>query len=340
MATCDIPPPRNLLISYYYYRRKDIDRLAPCRIIADSGAYSAKQLGVIVTTRQLAAWTKIWNHRLCWVASLDIAGDTALTRTNWLRMVDQHQIPAVSTLHYGEPLTELDWYAGKGVDFVGLGGMAGGVNSPQNLLRWLVSVFKYARDNHPDMRFHGWGITHEKLLRLPFFSVDSSGWGSSYRYGRIALRDPRNGKQLGVELNGKNIYSNRAVCELLTDHYGVTPSEIAKAGPDNRILLVKLAALSASVQEQQMRKLHRANPVSPPKWGHLGGWDMEPGPNNLLTLGGCGAGIRDEKALRELHGLDGPHMHLVDGYPPHMQTVAKLARGEELIASDVLNTKY
>lgn len=319
-----IPPPRNILVSYHYYRRVDLDKLSGCRIIADSGAYSAKMLGITVTTKKLAAWTKIWQHRLSWVASLDVAGDTETTRRNWLQMVEGYGIPAVSTLHNGGDPAEMDWYAERGVDFLGLGGIAGDNSPPDVHFRWLVSVFKYAAANHPQMRFHGWGITKMSLMRLPFFSVDSSGWGSSYRYGIISLRDPRDGSRVAVKIDGSGDTYKPKIAELLIDCYGVTPSEIHDAGPHNRLLLVKLSALSASVQEQSMRALHRKNPVTPPAWGHLPGWDMPTGPNQHLALGGCGAGIRDRKVFSEMNG---PHLHLVDGHPKHIMTVAEMARG-------------
>jgi hypothetical protein len=321
-----IPPPKNLLVSFHYYKNWDLDRLQPCRIIGDSGAFSAKKIGAKVTTRQLAAWTKIWQHRLQWVASLDIAGDVEQTRKNWLRMVNDYQLPAVSTLHVGDDPSEMDWYAEQGVDLLGLGGMAGSNNLPSIQFRWLTKVFRYAQENHPEMRFHGWGITRGDWLRLPFFSCDSSGWGSSYRYGRIKLRHPlQPGKSYALELNGRSKRTfSPEVAELLRDHYGVNPSEIAKSGPSNRMLLVKLSALSASVQEQQWRYQHRKSNITPPKWGHLGGWELPPGPNQHLAMGGCGAGLREIKVMEELH--HGPHLHLVDGHPRHIEAVAELAR--------------
>jgi hypothetical protein len=261
---------------------------------------------------------------------LDVAGDIPQTRLNWQRMVDAG-IPAISTLHLGGPPSEMDWYAKQGVDFLGLGGMAGDLTTPgESVFRWLVSMFQYAAKNHPQMRFHGWGITKASLMRLPFFSVDSSGWGSSYRYGILSLYDPRDGSRVAVKIDGSGDTYKPKVAELLMECYGVTPSEIHDAGPNNRLLLVKLSALSASVQEQNYRALHRKNPITPPVWGRLGSWELPPGPNQHLALGGCGAGIRDRKVFSEMNG---PHVHLVDGHPQHITTVAQLARGEAPKAS-------
>jgi hypothetical protein len=237
-------------------------------------------------------------------------------------------IPGVPTLHLRERPDAMDYYAQRGVDFLGLGGIAmADAVTFQEKLRWLVACFKYARANHPQMRFHGWGVTDKRLLRLPFFSVDSSAWGAAYRYGHLHLRDPiRYGTVHNIALNGKGTYGREIAC-LLRDHYGVNPSEVSTSGPHNRLLMVRLSALSASVQEEELRYLHRRTPVTPPAWGHLGGWDLPDGPNQHLSLSGCGAGIRERKVLAELHG---PHLHLVDGHPQHIETVARLARGEEL----------
>lgn len=322
-----IAPPRNLLCSMHYYRNYDLNRLAPCRIIGDSGAYSAKKLGITINTKQLIYWTRLWWDRLQWVACLDVAGNIPQTRKNWQKMVDAG-IPAVSTLHLGDHPSEMDWYVEQaGVDFMGLGGLAGSGATPSDMFKWLREVFRYQQQHHPQMRFHGWGVTRGDILQLPFFSCDSSGWGSSYRYGRVKLRHPliRN-KSYALELTGPNkrIFSPE-VAQLLQEHYGVRPSQIAKSQASNRIILVKLSAMSASVQEQWWRYEHRNSNITPPKWGRLGGWELPQGPHNHLVMGGCGSGIREEKVIRSFYD-NGPHLHLVDGHPRHIEQVAQLAR--------------
>lgn len=312
VGSARIPAPRNILMSFFFYRRVDLDRYESCRIVADSGAFSARQNsqnyqdGSPVTTKRLVAWTKKWQHRLCWAACLDVANPEQ-TKINWQRMCDLG-VPGIPTLHVGDNPAIMDWYAERGVDFLGLGGMAG-VSLPDSAkMRWMVQIFKYARDNHPEMRFHGWGITHAKFLRLPFWSVDSSGWGSSYRYARLMLRDPINGDQVGVKLDGKGSVYSRKVAQMLVENYGVTPSDINRAGPHNRILLVRLSALSASAQEQHWRRTFRRQLITPPKWGRLPGWNFF-----------------DGNGKEEC----GPHMHLVDGHPPHLQIVADLAEAAQ-----------
>ena len=311
-----IPAPRNALVSYHYFKDYDLDRLAGLRLIGDSGAFSAATQGATITVEDLVRWARQWRHRLCWVAALDVIGDPDATRRNWHRMVDVHGIDAVPTLHYGSPPQAMDYYAARGVDFMGLGGAVGRPAPTQ--MRWLVQMFKYARDRHPDMRFHGWGMTHRDITALPFFSVDSSGWGGGYRYGRLTLRDPNSHTDHGLQLDGRSVYTP-AVARLLRDHYDVTPAQVSTSGPHNRLLMVKLSALSASVQEQRFRYLHRRQLVTAPSWGQLA---VPAGPHQHLALNNKGQEYEVD-AIRELAG---PHLHLAEGSEEHLRVVAGLNR--------------
>lgn len=296
-----IKAPTNTLVSFYYYPKYDLDKLAGTTLIGDSGAFSAIMQGAEIKTDQLVAWATQWRHRLAWMACLDVHGDPMATRRNWSEMV-LGGIPGVPSIHCGEPVTELDWYADQGVDFMGLGGLAGGGNMTAAVqFRWLVKVFKYAKANHPQMRFHGWGISRPQFLQLPWFSVDSSGWGAAYRYARLALRNPQTGEVVRVHLNGKDAYRPE-VGLLLRDHYGVSPSDIAKAGPHNRLLLVELCAKTAGVQQDLWRYNFRNHPVTVPQWGQLG----------------------------NPHTEAGPHLHLAEGHSEHLEAVAALAEGRSL----------
>lgn len=333
-----IPPPRNILVSYHYFKDYDLNRFAGLRVIGDSGAYSAYTQNVTITVPELAAWANKWRHRLCWVAALDVIGDHKASQRNWQIMVDDYGIPAVPTLHYMEPMSVLDYYHSRGVDFVGLGGMVG--LSTKGQLRWLISVFRYARDRFPDMRFHGWGVTAREILQLPFFSVDSSGWGAGYRYGRVTLRDPLTGKAHTVVLDGRSTYTPE-IARLLTRHYGVSPSEVATSGPHNRPMMVRLSALSASVAEQQFRRLHRRNPIPAPKWGQLGGAATD-GPHTHLAVGDLNVEASEVTTLTGPHyhlamggghqeimaklNASGPHYHLAEGSAEHLEIATEMSR--------------
>lgn len=336
-----IPAPRNILVSYHYFKGYDLNKFAGLRVIGDSGAFSAKHQGAEITTEQLATWALRWRHRLCWVAALDVIGDAEATRRNWLELVERG-VPGVPTVHFGCPPETMDFYAERGVDFIGLGGLVGRPAPAQ--MRWMVAMMRYARDNHPAVRFHGWGVTNKDALKLPFFSVDSSGWGGGYRYGRLSLRDPANGRVHTLDLNGSATY-DPTVARLLAKEYGVSPSQVATSGPHNRLLMVRLSALSASVLEQQFRRLHRRSPVEPPSWGQL---DAAPdGPHyHLAGTGQCRDLAVAGPHLHLAHGATtvkgeaevipklaaanvGPHIHLAEGSSEHLEVVARMNGASE-----------
>lgn len=285
-----IPPPRNVLVSYHYFARYDLDRLAGLRIIGDSGAFSAHNQGATIRVGDLADWAIQWRHRLAWVAALDVIGDPEATRRNWHQMVDGYGVPAVPTVHYPAPAQAVDYYAERGVDFLGLGGLVG--KPAQSQMAWMVHVLRYARRAWPHLRFHGWGVSRPEVLQLPLYSVDSSGWGAGYRYGRLDVRDPRTGKSTPIQLDGRASFTPE-VARRLRDHYGVSPAEVARSGPHNRKMMVQLSALSASCIEQRFRQIHRRNPVTAPKWG-------------------------------QLSPPDGPHLHLAERSSEHLEFVAAL----------------
>jgi hypothetical protein len=320
-----IPPPRNALVSYHYFRTYDLDRLTGLRLIGDSGAYSAASQGATITTKDLAGWARQWAHRFAWVASLDVIGDPVGTRANWCKLVDVHGIAAVPTIHFGADPALMDFYATRGVDFLGLGGMVGFKSSKTRLLRWIVACMRYARDHHPGMRFHGWGVTAVELMRAPFFSVDSSGWAAGVIFGRLTVSDPNSLTDYKIDLNGRDVY-RPAVARLLRDHYGIRPADIARSYSGNRETVIRACALSASVAEQRMRRLHGT--ITAPRWG--AGILVD---HTAPTADGPHQHILSTKndSLAEVAQMgDGPHQHIVTGGPTSNTNLEFLADGPHL----------
>lgn len=262
--TVDLRYPLSALVSYHYFRDPAIlHTLARggLRLIGDSGAFSAHSLGATITLDEYAAWCQATMDATTWHAGLDVIGDAAGTWDNWvnLRTLGVESVP---TIHYGTDPTVLDRYADEGIDFLGLGGMVPLKSEPQRLLRWCLQVMRYARDNHPTMRFHGWGVTHPDLLmNLPWWSVDSSGFGASYRFGRMSLWDPAANKIVGVNLNGRDAHK---AGRLIREHYQTTPDAIEHSTAENRGLVIRVSCRSLQFMEDYMRKRHQ---VTPPTHG-------------------------------------------------------------------------
>ena len=79
-----------------------------------------------------------------------------------------------------------------------LGGMAGGtisVNAMTNKLDTIFSDYVCDKDGMPKIKIHGFGITSlPLLLRYPWYSVDSTSWVLTGRFGAIFVPKKTNGK--------------------------------------------------------------------------------------------------------------------------------------------------
>jgi hypothetical protein len=275
-----IPFPRNALISYHYWRNRDVSLCNGFTLIADSGAYSAKTQGAEITVPDLCAWANEWRDHFAWVAALDVIGDPLGSRRNWEEM-RRRGVPAVPTIHFPDPPSAIDAYAREGVTFMGLGGQVGG--RPGSLMRWAISVMRYARDHWPDMRFHGWGTTSRLSLKLPYFSIDSTYWLQGVMWGKSILHDPRNSLVTHrIRYDGRDVYRPE-IANLLSTYYGTDPASVATSNRMNWEA-VELMARSASVWESHLKATHGL--IAPP--AELAG--QAPGPrlhivlpNNLAT---------------------------------------------------------
>lgn len=252
-------------MSFYYAQKFDLDLYDQYRIVGDSGAYSARTQGLAVSNDELGEWANKWKHRLFWVAALDVSGDQRTTRKNWHYLNSHYDLQSIPSIHFADNPRAMDYYVERGCDFIGLGGLAGGGANPKAQMRWLIQVFKYAQRVHPHVRFHGWGLTTQNTMKLPFWSVDSSSWGSSYRYGTAILRNPDTYARVTYRTDGRDAYRPE-VATLLRTHYGTTPGQVALSTAETRPSIVRVSALAASVYEQHMRHLHRPG-ISPPQWG-------------------------------------------------------------------------
>jgi hypothetical protein len=294
--------PVDALVSFHYYKRDNLMTAVTgpghLRLIGDSGAFSAYSQGEAIRLPDYAAWCKQWAPKLAWVAALDVIGDAQATWDNWAVFRDRHGIRSIPTLHAGGDLAWLDAYAAEGVDYIGLGGLVGVANRS---FGWLVRVLRYARDRHPGMRFHLWGVTTRKILdALPVYSADSSGiMGQAYRYGRLRVFDPATGRDLSIHLNSHDVYKHTG---LIRRVYGINPDQVAKSGPANRALLIQMAA---STTQQYAAWLQARHHVTPPSWG------LAPAAEGTrIHLTGEGSQSPAGDVLRQL----GPRVHLADTF--------------------------
>lgn len=273
--------PINVLTSFHFYRNTDMAEMASwgLRIIADSGAFSAANAGAYVDLDAYVEWIQKWRVHLHWIASLDVIGDSSKSWANW-RSLKTAGVESVPTIHYPAEPCELDRYVEAGADFIGLGGMVPYKSEPQRLLRWSAQVMRYARHSHPHVRFHGWGITHPSLLlNLPWWSVDSSGYSSAYRYGMLRIWDPDQGRMIGVEVRaagGRDVAAHR---RLLADHYGLDDwRRIARSDSTTRRDLIRVSLRALQLAEDFMTRRWQVQPPASLR-------DAPPGPAVHAALG-------------------------------------------------------
>jgi len=305
----DIPLryPISALVSFHYFERHDIAQMQGwgLRLIGDSGAFSAQTQGTPIDLKRFAEWGARWKDSLFWIASLDVIGDAKASRKNYERLRSMG-LDVIPTIHYGAAPELISGYAKDGVDFIGLGGMVGKKSEAQRLLRWTLSIFRYAKEHHPGTRFHGWGVTHPDLvMNLPWFSVDSSGFSSSYRFARLSLFDPRSGKRVGVGLNGKDIFKHS---DLLRSIYDADPEKVAVSNSETRRDLVRLSVSSVQKLEEYLQKRHA---VPAPIYGLSGNPD---GPCVHAAVGFPGSqatlGLSPTDKAPRL--IDGPSIHVAN----------------------------
>lgn len=311
----ELRKPINSLVSYHYFKTIDIAEMESwgLRMIGDSGAFSAFSKGAEITIDEFAQWGHQWKNNLAWIASLDVIGDVKASYANYLKLRNKG-LDVIPTIHYGAKPETLDIYAKDGVDFVGLGGMVGRKSERDKLLRWTLNMFRHAKKNYPDMKFHGWGVTHTELINnLPWYSVDSSGFSSAYRFATLRLFDPKKGKSVGMELDGKDIFKHS---DLIRRVYNIDPELVKKSTPQTRRNLVRLSIASVQQLENFLKKRHGV--ISTPKYGVK---SESSSASIHLALGAAGT-----QATMSLNPTDapaknfgGPHIHFVDAAKANLE---------------------
>lgn len=238
--------PTDILCSYHYFKDIDMAQIASwgTRIIGDSGAFSAMSSGKPIDREEFHEWVDRWQEHLFWVAALDVIGDPDASFENY-RAAQRDGLNLVPTLHYGEEPDQMDRLVEHGASLIGLGGMVPYSSEKDRLMRWTLSMHRYARDNHPQVRFHGWGISHPYLVdNLPWWSTDSSGFSSCFRFGTLRLWVPRRGRFVSVDLNGRDIARH---AKLLREVYGIDWKLISESKSENRRELGRVALRSVQL---------------------------------------------------------------------------------------------
>lgn len=254
-------PTMNLLWSYFYARTMQLDtfleglEVPRLRFFADSGAHSARTLGVALELDDYAAWIKRWAPWFTIYANLDVIGAPARTLDNQRRLEEVHGLHPMPVYHTGEPPSVLERYIEEGYTYIALGKLLG--NPYPRLKPWLERAFKIADGRAV---FHGFGLTVWDALRtFPFYSVDSSSWGSGVRFGNLKLF--HRGQWVSVQLRTrKDVAKHREVL----DAYGLPWRALTREGY-RRDLVAGACAVAMYRANEHIRRIHGPIALPPGK---------------------------------------------------------------------------
>jgi hypothetical protein len=165
-------------------------------LFLDSGAFSAWSKGHEINIDDYADFIDEYIEYLTVYANLDVIGDPEATYKNQKYLEEERGLKPLPCFHFGTDVTFLERYLSEGYEYLALGGMVG--TPAKKLIPWLDYLFsEYLTDSegYPLLNIHGFGVTSLKLLlRFPWYSVDSTSWVKTGRFGSVMVPVRRNGK--------------------------------------------------------------------------------------------------------------------------------------------------
>lgn len=184
----------HVLESYHYVgKQRFVDEMRENgkRVFLDSGAFSAKSLGVDIDIDAYCDYIRRnWDviaveDGVLMASVLDGIGDPLKTWQNQLYM-EAKGAPPLPCFHFGEDERYLEWYVQR-YPYITIGGMVR--TSAEDVMQWLDRIWdRYLLDGsgHPRLKVHAFGVTTISLMeRYPWHSVDSSSWIQAASFGSI-----------------------------------------------------------------------------------------------------------------------------------------------------------
>lgn len=186
----------------------------PCKLMLDSGAYSALTRGETIDVRKYIDFVKENAELVHSYVNLDVipGGSTpraleeaASASYKNLQAMWKANLKPLPVFHIGEDFKWLQRLLDDGERYIGLGGMA---KAKQDVRRkWLDKVWTVLSDDQgrPLVKVHGFGLTAvEHLKRYPWYSVDSTAWALAGGYGIVFV------PQLKGDKHGNNWFDYTA----------------------------------------------------------------------------------------------------------------------------------
>jgi hypothetical protein len=247
-----------ILLSYHYFKKHDLHKVFEKHftrpypeLFLDSGAFSAFTQGEKINIKEYCAYIRKYKELITTYSNLDVIGSAQGTLDNQ-KMIEAEGLRPLPVFHTGEDWKYLDEYIDR-YSYVALGGMVPylGPAKRRTLITWLLQCFKKA---HKKSVYHGFGCTAWEIIKaFPWYSVDSSSWGTGFRYGKISLFDSKQGKFVDAQLgNHHSCYRSASLFREL----GFDPSDFADRAQNSRKKNCAVAAVSYLNAERWAEKRH------------------------------------------------------------------------------------
>lgn len=179
-------------------------------LFLDSGAFSGWSKGIEIKIEDYIQFVKDNLDYITHYSVLDSIGDPKQTLKNQ-KIMEAAGLHPMPCFHYGEPIRYLENYL-ENYDYISLGGMV--PISTKDLRVWLDDIFgNYICDNKgmPKNKVHGFGMTSlDLMVRYPWFSVDSTSWVLTGRFGSVYVPKIKDGKYVYGENSWKVTVSNQS----------------------------------------------------------------------------------------------------------------------------------
>jgi hypothetical protein len=207
----------NRLDSYYYLRKaQDFIEAIPRYndYLLDSGAFTfimSKKVSVDIDSYTDAYIDFINHHRIEKFFEMDVDAVFGYDKVRKLRNKIEAKTgrQSIPVFHMNRGLE--DWKAmTRDYQYISIG--IAGKDVGWGDYNAFYSFVMSAKEN--DCKVHGLGITGMKSLeRVPFYSVDSSGWTTGNRYKSIFVFDGKKVTNMKVDLTKKRIHDHRALAK-------------------------------------------------------------------------------------------------------------------------------
>ncbi len=189
-------------------------------LFLDSGAFSAWTKGIKIDIDEYIAFIKKYESYIEVYANLDDIKDPEITYQNQ-KYMESKGLKPLPCFHYGEDINYLIRYLDEGYSYIALGGMVG--KNKKHLIKWLDKLFyNYLTDKKgfSKVKVHGFGVGSVIImLRYPWYSVDSTVWVKTSRFGDVLIPIFKNGKYDYYQIPLKISFSDRKGLNN-ENHYG------------------------------------------------------------------------------------------------------------------------